>query len=75
MGDRGTSGDSHSSRLGSSPPGSPPQVSAVVRAEEEREARCQQKARYKALAHLENQRRRQQAPLPEPKSFTSWRWR
>ena len=34
------------------PPGSPPQVSAAVRAEEEREARRQQAARYEALAHL-----------------------
>ena len=44
------------------PPGSPPQVSAAVRAEEEREARRQQTARYEALAHMEHQRRRRQAP-------------
>ena len=43
-----------------SPPGSPPQVSAAVRAEEEREVRRQQVARYEALAHVEHQRRRRQ---------------
>ena len=45
-----------------SPPGSPPQVSAGVRAEEEREVRRQQAARYEALAHVEHQRRRRQQP-------------
>ena len=45
-----------------SPPGSPRQVSAAVRAEEEREARRQQAARYEALAHMERQRRRHQPP-------------
>ena len=39
-----------------SPPGSPPQVSAAVRAEEERDVRRQQAARYEALAHVERQR-------------------
>ena len=49
------------------PPGSLPQVSAAVRAdEEEREARRQQTARYEALAHIERQRCRRQAPRPEP---------
>ena len=43
-----------------SPPGSPPQVSAAVRAEEEREVRRPQAARYQALAHVEHQRRRRQ---------------
>ena len=37
-----------------------------MRAEEEREARRQQTARYEALAHMERQRRRRQAPKPEP---------
>ena len=49
-----------------SPPGSPPQVSAAVRAEEEREARRQQAARYEALAHVERQRHRHQPPEPRP---------
>ena len=48
------------------PPGSPPQVSAVVRAEEESEARRQQAARYEALADMERQRRRHQPPEPGP---------
>ena len=50
------------------PPGSLPQVSAAVRAEEEREARRRQTGRYKALANLEPQRRRRQAPSTEPKT-------
>ena len=37
-----------------------------MRAEEEREARRQQTARYEALAHMERQRRRRQAPEPGP---------
>ena len=45
-----------------SPPGSPPQVTEAIRAEEEREARRQQAARYEALAHVERQRRRHQPP-------------
>ena len=48
------------------PPGWPPQVSAAVRAEEVREARRQQAARYEALAHVERQRRRHQPPEPGP---------
>ena len=40
----------------------PPGVSAAVRAEEEREARLQQAARYEALAHVEHQRRRRRQP-------------
>ena len=40
------------------PPGLPPQVSAAVRAEEEREVRRQQAARYEALTHMERQRHR-----------------
>ena len=48
------------------PPGSPPQVSAAVRAKEEREARRQQAARYEALAHMERERRRHQPPEPGP---------
>ena len=47
-----------------SPPRSPPRVSAAVRAEEEREMRRQQAARYKALAHVQHQRRRRQ-PLEQ----------
>ena len=43
-------------------PRSPPRVSAAVRAEEEREVRRQQAARYKTLAHVEHQRRRRQHP-------------
>ena len=39
------------------PSESPPQVNAAVRAEEEREARRQQTARYEALARMEHQRR------------------
>ena len=49
-----------------SPPGLPPQVSAVVRAEEEREVRRQQAARYEALPHVERQRRRHQPPEQGP---------
>ena len=49
-----------------SPAGSPPQVGAAVRAEEEREAGRQQAARYKALAHVERQSRRHQPPEPGP---------
>ena len=49
-----------------SPPGSRPQVSAAVRAEEEREERRLQAARYDALAHVERQRRRHQPPEPGP---------
>ena len=49
-----------------SPPGSPPQVSAGVRAEEEREVRRQQAARYEALAHMERQRRGRQPPEQGP---------
>ena len=37
-----------------------------MRAEEEREARRQQAARYEALAHLERQRRRHEPPEPGP---------
>ena len=48
------------------PPGLPPQVSAAVRAEEERDARRQQAARYEAPAHLERRRRRHQPPEPGP---------
>ena len=48
------------------PPRSPPGVSAAVRAEEEREARRQQAARYEALAHVEHQRRRRQPPGQGP---------
>ena len=47
-------------------PRSPPGVSAAVRAEEEREARRQQAARYEALAHVEYQRRRRQPPGQGP---------
>ena len=47
-------------------PRSPPGVSAAVRAEEEREARRQQAARYEALAHVEHQRRRRQPPEQGP---------
>ena len=53
------------------PQGSPPQVSAAVRAEEEREAQRQQVAGHKALAHVECQRRRHQPP--EPASDTIYR--
>ena len=49
-----------------SPPGLPPQVSAAGRAEEEREVRRQQAARYKALAHVEHQRSRRQPPEQGP---------
>ena len=45
-----------------SPPWSPPRVSAAVRAEEEREVRRQQAARYEALAHVEHQCHRRQPP-------------
>ena len=48
------------------PSGSLPQVGAALRAEEEREARRQQAARYDALAHMERQRRRHQPPEPGP---------
>ena len=48
------------------PPRSPPGVSAAVRAEEEREARRQQAARYEALAHVEHQRSRRQPPGQGP---------
>ena len=48
------------------PPRSPPQVSAAIRAEEEREARRQQAARYEALAHVEHQRHRRQPPEQGP---------
>ena len=51
------------------PPVSPPQVSAAVRAEEEREARRQQAARYEALAHIERQHCRHQPPEPGPDSI------
>ena len=44
------------------PPGSSRQVSAALRAEEERESRRQQAARYEALAHAERQRQRHQPP-------------
>ena len=49
-----------------SPPRLPPQVSAAVRAEEERQVRRQQAARYEALAHPERQRRRRQPPEQGP---------
>ena len=55
--------------LRQSPPGSPPQVSAAGRAEEEREVRRQQAARYEALAHVECQRRRRQTPEQGPDTF------
>ena len=42
------------------PPGLPPQVSAAVQTENEREVRRQQAARYEALAHVEGQRCRHQ---------------
>ena len=45
-----------------SPPRLPPRVSAAVRAEEEREVRRQQAARYEALAHVEHQCCRRQPP-------------
>ena len=45
-----------------SPPRLPPRVSAAVRAEEKREVRRQQAARYEALAHVEHQRSRRQPP-------------
>ena len=48
------------------PPRSPPQVSAAVRAEEEREVRRQQAARYEALAHVGHQRRHRQPPEQGP---------
>ena len=48
------------------PPRSPPGVSAAVRAEEEREVRCQEAARYEALAHVEHQRCRRQPPEQGP---------
>ena len=57
----------HSQRLlRQLPPGSPPQVSAAVRLEEEREVRRQQAARYEALAHVERQRRCRQPPEQGP---------
>ena len=49
-----------------SPPRSPPRVSVAVRAEEEREVRRQQAARYEVLAHVEHQRRRRQPPEQGP---------
>ena len=52
--------------LNQPPPGSLPQVSAAVRAEEEREARRQQAARYEVLAHMERQPCRRQPPEPGP---------
>ena len=64
----GTNGHSPSSCLQQPPSGSPPQVGAALRADEKTEARRQETARYKALAHLEDQRRRRQAPSPEPKT-------
>ena len=48
------------------PLGSPRKVSTAVRAEEEREARRQQTARDKALAHMERQHSRRQPRKPEP---------
>ena len=48
------------------PPGSPPRVSAAVRAEEEREVRRQQAARYEVLVHVEHQCRRRQPPGQRP---------
>ena len=48
------------------PPRSPPRPSAAVRAEEQREARRQQAARYRALAHVEHQRHRHQPPEQGP---------
>ena len=48
------------------PPRSHPGVSAAVRAEEEREARRQQAARYEALAHVGHQRCRRQPPGQGP---------
>ena len=48
------------------PRGLPPQVSAAMRAEEEREACRQQAERYEALAHKERQRCRQLSPEPGP---------
>ena len=48
------------------PPRLPPRVSAAVRAEEEREVRRQQAARYEALAHVEHQRRRRHRPEQGP---------
>ena len=52
-----------------SPPGSPPKVSAAVRAEEERDVRRQQAARYEAPAHVEHQRRRGQPPEQGPETI------
>ena len=49
-----------------SPPRSPPRVSAAVRAEEEKELRRQQAARYEAPAHVEHQRCRRQPPEQGP---------
>ena len=48
------------------PPRSPPGVSAAVRAQEERDARRQQAARYEALAHVEHQHCRRQPPEQGP---------
>ena len=48
------------------PPGSPPQVSAAVQAEEEKEAHREQAGRYEVLAHVERQRCRHQPPEPGP---------
>ena len=55
-----------------SPPGSPPQVSAAVRAGEERAVRRQQAAQYEALAHVEHQRRRHQPPEQGPDTIYRW---
>ena len=48
------------------PPGSPPGVSAAVRAEEERQVRRQEAARYEALANVGHQRRRRHPPEQGP---------
>ena len=51
------------------PPRSPPGVSAAVRAEEEREARRQQAARYEALAHVEHKSSPCQPPGQGPETI------
>ena len=51
------------------PPGSLSQVSAVVRAEERREARRQQTARYEVLKRMEHQRCGRQAEKPGPETM------
>ena len=43
-------------------PGSPPKVSAALRADQEREGPRQQTAQYEVLTHLQHQRSRRQAP-------------